>query len=391
MRAWKLWTVGFVTALAGAGYAWYSGRIPLGSKAVAAVDAQPPRPVPVATSVIREGDFELSRTGLGTVLAFNTVTVKVRVDGEIQKISFREGQDVQVGDVLAEIDRRPYQAQLDQAEADKARDEALLANAKLDLERYSSLVVKEFATRQSVDTQKALVAQYEAAIAHDRAVIDNARVQLSYTTIVAPLKGRTGIRLIDQGNIVHANDSTGLVVITQMSPISVVFTLPQQYLSEVLAASQRGTLTVSAYAQDDRTKLSDGQLSLIDNQIDQATGTMRLKATFENRDGTLWPGQFVSSRLVVGSKHGPVVPEAAVQSGANGNFAYVVRRDSTVEARPIHVAASRNGKALITDGIKAGETVVTDGQYRLRPGSRIIPSNGEQAHERTASMAQVRE
>ncbi|MBV9460217.1 MAG: efflux RND transporter periplasmic adaptor subunit, partial [Bradyrhizobium sp.] len=276
-------------------------------------------------------------------------------------------------------------------EADKARDEALLANAKLDLERYSSLVVKEFATRQSVDTQRALVAQYEAAIAHDRAVIDNARVQLGYTTIVAPLKGRTGIRLIDQGNIVHATDSTGLVVITQMSPISVVFTLPQQYLSEVLAASRLGTLTVSAYAQDDRTKLSDGQLSLVDNQIDQATGTMRLKATFENADGALWPGQFVSARLMVASQHGPVISDSAVQSGANGDFAYVVRQDSTVELRPIHVAASRNGQALISEGIKAGETVVTDGQYRLRPGSRIIPSNGGQARERTASMAQIRE
>ena len=391
MRAWKLWTSSFAAVLAGAGYAWYAGMVPLGSKAGAAVNVQPPRPAPVATSVVRDDDFTLSRTGLGTVLAFNTVTVKVRVDGEIQKISFREGQDVQVGDVLAEIDRRPYQAQLEQAEADKARDEALLANAKLDLERYSSLVVKEFATRQSVDTQRALVAQYEAAIAHDRAVIDNARVQLGYTTIVAPLKGRTGIRLIDQGNIVHATDSTGLVVITQMSPISVVFTLPQQYLSEVLAASRLGTLTVSAYAQDDRTKLSDGQLSLVDNQIDQATGTMRLKATFENADGALWPGQFVSARLMVASQHGPVISDSAVQSGANGDFAYVVRQDSTVELRPIHVAASRNGQALISEGIKAGETVVTDGQYRLRPGSRIIPSNGGQARERTASMAQIRE
>jgi membrane fusion protein, multidrug efflux system len=233
-------------------------------------------------------------------------------------------------------------------------------------------VIKEFATRQSVDTQKALVAQYEAAIAHDRAVIDNAHVQLGYTTIVSPLKGRTGIRLIDQGNIVHATDATGLVVITQTSPISVIFTLPQQYLPEVLQATRRGALTVSAYDQDDRIKLSDGQLSLIDNQIDQATGTMRLKATFENTDGALWPGQFVSSRLIIGSPHGPVVPDSAVQSGTNGNFVFVVRQDSTVEVRPVHVAASRDGKALLDQGIKAGETVVTDGQYRLRPGSRVV-------------------
>jgi membrane fusion protein, multidrug efflux system len=237
-----------------------------------------------------------------------------------------------------------------------------------------------------------LVAQYEAAIARDRAVIDNARVQLGYTTIVAPLKGRTGIRLVDQGNIVHANDSIGLVVITQMSPISVVFTLPQQYLPEVLAASRRGDLAVSVYAQDDRTKLADGQLSLIDNQIDQATGTMRLKATFDNQDGALWPGQFVSSRLVVRSQHGPVVPESAIQSGASGNYVFIVRQDSTVEVRPVHVAASRNGQALIADGIRAGETIVTDGQYRLRPGSRIVPANGGPAkRERTASAAQARE
>src|ERR1700761_1608300 len=338
MQAWKLWTVGLVTILAAAGYAWRTGVIPIGGKAESASNGSAPRPVQVATGVVREDDFPLSRTGLGTVQAFNTVTIKVRVDGEIQKIKFQEGQDVQVGDVLAIIDPRPYQAQFEQAEADKARDEALLANAKLDLERYSSLVVKEFATRQSVDTQKALVAQYVAAIAHDQAVIDNARVQLGYTTVVSPLKGRTGVRLIDQGNIVHANDSSGLVVITQLSPISVIFTLPQQYLAEVVEASRRGPLTVSAYAEDDRTKLSDGQLSLIDNQIDTATGTMRLKATFENLDGALWPGQFVSTRLRIGSRRGSVVPEAAVQSGPNGNYTFVVKPDSTVEVRPVRVA-----------------------------------------------------
>jgi multidrug efflux system membrane fusion protein len=318
--------------------------------------------------------------------------VKVRVDGEIQKIAFREGQEVDSGDVLAQIDPRPYEAQLHQAEADKARDEALLANAKLDLERYSSLVVKEFATRQSVDTQKALVAQYQAAIAHDQAVIDNARVQLGYTTIASPLKGRTGIRLIDQGNIVHATDQTGLVVITQMAPISVVFTLPQKYLAEVLEATRHGALAVSAYDQDDRAKLSDGQLALIDNQIDQGTGTMRLKATFENLDGALWPGQFVSARLMLGARRGPVVPEAAVQSGPNGSYAFVVRPDTTVEARPVRVVASRGGQTLIGEGLSAGETVVTDGHYKLRPGARtVITTQGRPARERTASAAQGRE
>jgi membrane fusion protein, multidrug efflux system len=393
MRAWKSWTVGLVTILAAAGYTWRTGVVSIGKdRTENRTNAQPARPVPVATGVVKEDNFPPTRTGLGTVQAFNTVTIKVRVDGEIQKISFQEGQDVQVGDVLAVIDPRPYQALLEQAEADKARDEALLANAKLDLDRYSSLVVKEFATRQSVDTQKALVAQYDAAIAHDRAAIDNARVQLGYTTVASPLKGRTGIRLIDQGNIVHATDATGLVVITQLSPISVIFTLPQQYLSEVLEASRKGPLKVSAYAEDDRTNLSDGQLSLIDNQIDTATGTMRLKATFENLDGALWPGQFVSTRLLVGSRRGSVVPEVAVQSGPNGNYTFVVKEDSTVEVRPVRVATSRDGKALIVDGIKAGETVVTDGQYRLRPGSRIVATtSGQDTGKRTASTAQARE
>jgi membrane fusion protein, multidrug efflux system len=392
MRSWKLWTAILLTVLGAAGYAWRSGVNPFGKKTETAGNTAAARPVPVSTGVAREDDFPLSRTGLGTVLAFNTVTIKVRVDGEIQKIKFQEGQNVEVGDVLAIIDPRPYQAQLEQAEADKARDEALLANAKLDLERYSSLVVKEFATRQSVDTQKALVAQYVAAIAHDQAVIDNARVQLGYTTVVSPLKGRTGIRLIDQGNIVHSNDSSGLVVITQLSPISVIFTLPQQYLPEVVEASRKGPLTVSAYAEDDRTKLSDGQLALIDNQIDTATGTMRLKATFDNLDGALWPGQFVSTRLRVGSRRGSVVPEGAVQTGPNGNYAFVVKQDSTVEARPVRVATSRDGQALIVDGIKAGEKIVTDGQYRLRPGSRIIAmSEGQETGKRTASTSQASE
>jgi multidrug efflux system membrane fusion protein len=348
--------------------------------------------VPVTTSVVQESEFPISHTGMGTVQAYNTVTVKVRIDGEIQKIAFQEGQAVEIGDLLAVIDPRPYQALLQQAEADKARDEALLGNAKLDLERYSTLVVKEFATHQSVDTQKALVAQYLAAIAHDQAVIDNARVQLGYTTIVSPLKGLTGIRLIDQGNIVHATDAVGLVVIAQMTPISVVFTLPQQYLPEVREASRRGPLTVSAYDRDDRTRLSEGQLALIDNQIDPGTGTMRLKATFENLDGALWPGQFISSRLTVGARRGVVVSDSAVQSGPNGTYAFIVRPDSTVEVRPIQVSASYNGRTLIAAGMSAGEIVVTDGQYRLRPGSRVIATAGEQTMGgRTASTAQGRQ
>jgi multidrug efflux system membrane fusion protein len=400
MKFPKLWIAGVSVVLLAATGVYlgrpdlFAGRIPLGNATTAGPGAPPARPVPVTSGIVRSEEFSISRVGLGTVQAYNTVTMKVRVDGEVQKIAFREGQDVQVGDVLAQIDPRPYEAQLHQAEADKARDEALLANARLDLERFSSLVVKEFATRQSVDTQKALVAQYQAAIAHDQAVIDNARVQLGYTTIVSPLAGRTGIRLIDQGNIVHATDATGLVVITQMAPISVIFTLPQKYLPEIIDATRRGALTVSAYDQDDRIKLAEGRLELIDNQIDQGTGSVRLKAIFQNQDGQLWPGQFVSARLLLGVRRGPIVPEAAVQSGPNGSYAFVVRQDSTVETRPVRIAASRNGEALIESGLSAGETVVVDGHYKLRPGARIVTATASAtapARERTASTAQGRE
>jgi membrane fusion protein, multidrug efflux system len=389
----KLWIVGLsAAAIAVFGtYLWREG-IPT-SVMNPAANTPPARPVPVTAGVVKDQEFAISRVGLGTVQAYNTVTVKVRVDGEVQKIAFREGQDVQVGDVMAQIDPRPYEAQLHQAEADKARDEALLANAKLDLERYSKLAVKEFATRQSVDTQEALVAQYQAAIAHDQAVIDNARVQLAYTTIVSPLAGRTGIRLIDQGNIVHASDSGGLVVVTQMAPISVIFTLPQKYLSEIIDAMRSGTLVVSAYDQDDRIKLAEGRLELVDNQIDQGTGSIRLKAIFQNLDGRLWPGQFVSARLLLGVRRGPVVPESALQYGPNGSYAFVVRQDSTVETRLVRIATSRNGEALIESGLAAGETIVVDGHYKLRPGSRIVTAAAlaAPARERTASAAQGRE
>jgi membrane fusion protein, multidrug efflux system len=396
MKFPKLWiAAGSVVVLAAAGvYAARSGLIPSGGATAAGPAAPQARPVPVTADVVKDQEFPISRVGLGTVQAYNTVTVKVRVDGELQRIAFREGQDVAVSEVLAQIDPRPYEAQLHQAEADKARDEALLANAKLDLERFSSLVAKEFATRQSVDTQKALVAQYQAAIARDQAVIDNARVQLGYTTIVSPLAGRTGIRLIDQGNIVHATDSSGLVVITQMAPISVIFTLPQKYLPEIIDATRRSPLTVSAFDQDDRVKLAEGRLELIDNQIDQGTGSVRLKAIFQNLDGQLWPGQFVSARLLLGVRRGPIVPESAVQSGPNGSYAFVVRQDSTVEARPVRIAASRNGEALIESGLSPGETIVVDGHYKLRPGARIVTAAGPAApaaRERTASTAQGRE
>jgi multidrug efflux system membrane fusion protein len=367
------WTIGTaVTALAvGAGaYGWLGA--PGGDSARSAPAAPAPRPVAVTAATVETKDFPIYRQGIGTVQAFNTVTVKVRVDGEVQKVAFREGQDVKQGDLLAIIDPRPLEAQLRQAEADKARDEAQLTNAKLDLERFSTLVKREFATRQSVDTQTALVAQYRAAILHDQAVIDNARVQLGYTTIAAPLAGRTGVRLIDQGNIVRAADTAGLVVITQIKPIAVIFTLPQQYLPEIVAALRGGAVGVLAYDQDNRLALGEGRLELIDNQVDQGTGSARLKAIFPNDDERLWPGAFVSAWLRIEQRHGPVVPTSAIQAGPEGSFSFVIKPDGTVEARPIKVAATWQGEVLVDSSLAVGERVVVDGQYKLRQGTRVI-------------------
>jgi multidrug efflux system membrane fusion protein len=310
--------------------------------------------------------------GLGTVQAFNTVTVRSRVDGQVDKISFTEGQEVVAGDVLAQIDPRPLQAQLAQARATKARDEAQLANAHLNLERVTSLAQREFASRQSLDAQKSLVGQFEAAVQGDQAAIDNAQVQLGYTTVRAPISGRVGIRLVDAGNVVHANDAGGIVVITQIHPISVIFTLPQDVLDVVNHAQNEAPLKIQAFKRDGGTLLGEGTLALIDNQIDTTTGTMRLKATFPNTDNALWPGLFVTARVLVGMRHDAVtVPAQAVQRGPNGTFAYVIKPDRTVEARPIKIGAMQNGRVLIEQGIEAGENIVIDGQYKLQPGSRV--------------------
>ena len=367
------WAIGAVIALivGAAAYGWF-GPQALDSVRSASATPPAPRPVPVTIGKVAVENFPVYRLGIGTVQAYNTVTVKVRVDGELQKVAFHEGQDVNQGDLLAIIDPRPLEAQLRQAEADKARDEALLANAKLDLERFSALVKREFATRQSVDTQNALVLQYQAAVLHDQAVIDNAQVQLGYTTIAAPLSGRTGVRLIDQGNIVHAGDSTGLVVITQIKPIAVVFTLPQQYLPEITDALHRGAVSVLAYDQDNRLALGEGRLELIDNQIDQGTGSARLKAIFPNDNERLWPGAFVNAWLRLELRRGTVVPVSAVQAGPEGSFAFVIRPDDTVETRPVRVASTWEGKALIESGLAEEERVVVDGHYKLRRGTRVV-------------------
>lgn len=330
-------------------------------------------PVPVVAGVVAVKDVPIFLDGLGTVQAFNTVTVHARVDGQLQKVAFVEGQDVRTGDLLAQIDPEPFQTAMDQAIAKKGQDEAQLANARVDLKRYEDLLAKEGVTQQVYDTQKSLVNQLEAVIKADQAAIASAKVQLAYTTIASPIDGRTGMRMVDQGNIVHANDANGVVVITQLKPISVVFTIPEQWLGEIQKASAPGgDLMVQALERDNTTVLAEGKLAVIDNQIDTATGTLRLKATFPNADLRLWPGQFVNARLLLTIRKGSlVVPASVIQRGPEGAFAFVIKEDQTVETRPVKVAQIELGEALIEDGLQAGERVVVDGQYKLQRGSKV--------------------
>lgn len=338
-------------------------------------------PVPIVAGIVEKKDVPIFLEGLGTVQAFNTVTVRSRVDGQVVRVAFVEGQDVHPGDLLAQIDPAPFQAQLDQSLAKKAQDEAELSVARITLKRDADLLAGKILSQQDYDTQKALVDQLQAAVQADEASIESARVNLSYTSITAPLEGRTGIRLVDQGNIVHANDTTGLVVLTQLRPISIVFTLPEQTLSQIqphLAAGE--ALPVYAVDRDNRTTLGEGKLAVIDNQIDTTTGTLRLKATFPNNDLRLWPGQFVNVRLLVNTrKDGTVVPASVVQRGPDGPFAFVLSNDVAV-VRAIKVSQIEQNQALIDEGLAPGERVVVDGQYKLQPGQRVrVPEPGSRA------------
>ena len=332
--------------------------------------AGPPPAVPVTIAPVEKADFPVYLSGLGTVQGFNTVQVRTRVDGEITQIVFKEGQFVKEGDLLAQIDPRPFQATLDAAKAKKVQDEATLNNAKLDLARSTKL--GEFATRQTVDTQNANVAQLTAQIAGDQAAIDNAQTQLDYTSIRAPIAGVTGIRMVDVGNIVTAAAQTAIVSIAQVEPISVIFTAPEQQLPAIAAAMKRGPLKVIAYTTDGRKQLSEGMLALINNQVDSTSGTIRLKATFDNKDYALWPGLSVSTRLLIETvKDATVVPEDAVQHGPDGLFAFAVGEGNKAVVRPIKVRETGNGKSLIDSGLAPGEEVVTRGQYRVQAGSLL--------------------
>ena len=358
-----------VVVLAAGGLGWHFIRVP--AKAGPG-SAQPSvsQTIPVTAGTAKTDDVPVYRTGLGTVQAFNTVTVKVRVDGQLNSVAFTEGQDVKANDVLAQIDPRSFQAALDQAKATKAKDEAQLANARLDLTRFVDL--GEYATRQSVDTQKALVRQLEATVQADNAAVENAQVQLDYTTITAPLSGRTGLRLVDPGNIVHATDPNGLVVITQLQPISVIFTLPQDQLQEVIKQMSAGSLKAFAIARANGQTLGEGTLALVDNQIDPNTGTVRLKATFPNEDYALWPGQFVDVKLQVRTLQQVVtVPSPAIQRGPDGMYVYVIKPDSTVAMQAVTVTQMMDGSSVVEAGLAAGTHIVVSGQYRLQQGSRV--------------------
>jgi len=330
-------------------------------------------PVPVIPGVVTKQDVPIYLDGLGTVQAFNTVSIRSRVEGQVLRIAFNEGQEVQAGDLLAQIDPAPFKTQLDQNIAKKAQDEAQLSAARLTLQRDADLLGGKILSQQDYDTQKALVDQLVATVQGDQAAIDNARVQLSYTTITSPLAGRTGIRQVDQGNIIRTGDSNGVVVVTQLKPISIVFTLPEQNLGQIQQHLKTGeSLTTLAVDRDDRTTLDEGKLAVIDNQIDTTTGTIRLKAVFPNDDLRLWPGQFINVRLRLEIRRGcSVVPTTVVQRGPEGTFAFVISNDLAV-VRPIKVAPQTEaGMSIINEGLEPGERIVVDGQYKLQPGAKV--------------------
>jgi multidrug efflux system membrane fusion protein len=337
-----------------------------------AAASTPVPPVPVVTDVAITKDMPVLVRGIGTVQAYETVAVKTRVDGQIVKAAFTEGQFVKAGDLLFQIDPAPLQAVLDHANAAKQRDEAQLAGARLDLERYGKLIGSGYQSRQSYDQQHATVDALTATVALDQATIDTAMVNLAFTDIRAPIDGRTGQRLVDVGNVLQANQAVPLVNITRIKPIFVNFTVPQDVTDAIRRAQAAAPLTVMAFAADDKTQLSQGKLTLIDNQIDQATGTLRLKATFENADERLWPGEFVNVRLVIDVRIGAVtVPERAIMQGPEGYYAYTVNPDNTVQRHPVDVAGMQDGLAVVTQGIVNGDKIVVDGQYRLSEGSRV--------------------
>jgi multidrug efflux system membrane fusion protein len=361
----------------------------LATKGPAAPPAPPP--VPIVAGVVAQHDVPIYLTGVGTVIAYNTVVVRSQIQGQLVSVNFTEGHTVHSGDLLAQIDPRPYQAQVEQLTANKDRDQAQLTNALANLNRYTPLAQKGYATPQLVDTQTAQVSQLQNAIKSDQALIDAANIQLSYTQLTSPIDGIVGIRQVDLGNIIHPTDANGLVVATQVEPISVIFTLPETDLPEIQQRQLqiKAPLTVLAYSQDGKIELDQGKLTLVDNEILQTTGSIRLKAEFPNKAHRLWPGELISMRLLLDTRHdGLTVPASVVQQGPQGAYAYVVNADGSVAIRPVEVAQISNGQALIDSGLKANEQVVIDGQYRLQPGAHVTILQGQAAQEAAAQNAQ---
>jgi multidrug efflux system membrane fusion protein len=358
-----------VVAVALAGYyGWYRYAAEVAANAQNSRPKAPP--VRVSIAPVEKSDFPVYLTGLGAVQAFNTVVVRTRVDGQIDKIAFQEGQSVNQGDLVAEIDPRPFQAALDQAKAKKVQDEANLANANLDLQRYTKL--GEFATRQQTDTQRSTVAQLTAQIAADEAAIFNAQTQLDYTQVKAPISGVAGLRQVDLGNIVNASTQTGIVTITQIEPIAVIFTAPEEQLPYINEAQAVSPLKVIAITTDGKKPLAEGQLSVVNNQVDTTSGTIRLKAVFDNKNHVLWPGQSVSTRLLVKTlKDATVVPDDAIQHSTDGLYAYTVNQDNKAELRKIKVSQSIDGRSVVDEGLTPGQQVITGGQFKVQPGTIV--------------------
>jgi multidrug efflux system membrane fusion protein len=375
--------MGFVAAGVGIGAVFYASS----TEAPAAIAPAPVR-VPVVTGTVQSKDVPIYLRGVGTVIAYNNVVARSQITGQLVEIAFKQGQTVHKGDLLAEIDPRPYQAQLDQMTANRDRDEAQLVNAQSNLDRYTKLGVNGWATPQLIETQKAQLGQLQAMVKSDEALIEAAQVNLSYTKLTAPIEGVTGIRQIDNGNIIHPTDPNGLVDVTQIQPISVIFTLPETTFGQIQEQMAKGPLTVLAYSQDDKTELDSGALELVDNQILQTTGTIRLRANFPNARHMLWPGELVNARLLLETRpNGLTISPNAVQQGPNGSYVYVIAPDGKAQVRPVTVAQISDGEALIDKGLQANETVVVDGQYGLQPGSLVNVLHGKAAEEANLQSA----